>query len=217
MRWKVSVTRIATASRDIEVEADTREEAESKAEEQACNEDFTCCVNDFEFGVDGVTPLDGEEEENDEPSPDLTSEEKRCPDLGDGVCSVCQKTPFPGVSREVIDAGWLPSFFEGQEECEGPVCPQCSEQFIREVEGEWALLVDGEYVSVWDGGVEVKSPCTVDPRTRKIEIEHAADVDGLETMEREYVVLNGKEYKAVNEEYRYEFTPEGQSRMFFWE
>ena len=63
MRWKVSVTRIATASRDIEVEADTRDEAESKAEEQACNEDFTCCVNDYEFGVDGAIPVEGESEE----------------------------------------------------------------------------------------------------------------------------------------------------------
>lgn len=216
MRWKVSVTRIATASRDIEVEAETREEAETKAEEQACNEDFTCCVNEYEFGVDGVTPLDGEDEDGGEPSPDLTSEENRCPDLGDKVCSVCCKTPFPGVSQEVIDAGWLPEYFEGEEECDGPVCPQCSEQFIREVEGEWALLIDGEYVSQWDGGVEVKSPCTVDPRTRKVVIEHASGVEGLETMEREYVVLNGTEYEAANEEERYEFTPEQQSRMFFW-
>jgi hypothetical protein len=39
----------------------------------------------------------------------------------------------------------------------------------------------------------------------------------LETLEREYVVLNGKEYPAANEEYRYEYTPGQQSQMFFWE
>ena len=220
MRWNVSVTRIATASRDIEVEADTKEEAESKAEEQACDEDFSGCVNDFEFGVDGAVPVEGKSEENgdDEGEVNLASELARTPDLGDGTCALCP-TVFPGVSDAVIDAGWLPSYFISEDECEGPVCPNCAEQFIvwEPKDGEPLLNLKGEYVSRWDGGVEVKSPCTVDPCTRKVEIEHAADVEGLETMEREYVVLNGKEYKAVNEEYRYEFTPEEQSRMFFWE
>jgi len=218
MRWKVSVTRIATASRDIEVEADTREEAETKAEEQACNEDFTCCVNDFEFGVDGAVQVEGESEENrdEEDEVDLDSELARTPDLGEGTCELCP-TVFPGVSDAVIDAGWLPSYFIGEEECDGPVCPNCAQQFIVTEDGEWILNLKGEYVSVWDGGVKIESPCTVDPRTRKIVIEHASGVEGLETMEREYVVLNGTEYEACNEEEWATYTPEEQSRMFFWE
>lgn len=83
-------------------------------------------------------------------------------------------------------------------------------------DGEFLLNLKGEYVSVWDGGHEVTSACTVDPRTRKVEVEHTSDVAGLETMEREFVVLNGKEYPAANEEERSEYTAEEQSQMFFW-
>jgi hypothetical protein len=149
---------------------------------------------------------------------DLASELARCPDLSDGTCALCP-TVFPGVSNEAIDAGWIPSYFIGDEEQSGPVCPNCAKQFIvyDPKHGEATLSVRGEYVSVWDGGVEVKSPCTVDPRTRKVVIEHASSVEGLETMEREYVVLNGTEYEAANEEERYEFTPEQQAQMFFWD
>jgi len=213
MLYDVSVCRTSTATRNIRVDAASAEEAEAKALEIAGDTDFTGCVVEYDFDVAGSTPVDGDGKD-DEPEPDLASEEKRCPDLSDGTCALCPAA-FPGVSDETIDAGWLPSYFIGDEEQSGPVCPNCAAQFIVwKDEGE--LNVNGEYVSVWDGGVEVKSPCTVDPRSRKIEIEYAADVGGLETMEREYVVLNGTEYEAANEEYRYEFTPEQQARMFFW-
>ncbi len=75
--------------------------------------------------------------------------------------------------------------------------------------------MEGEYVSVWDGGVEVRAKCVCDPNTRKISIEAAHDAN-VHVLDREYVVLNGKEYKAANEEARDEFTPEEQAQMFFW-
>ena len=145
----------------------------------------------------------------------LTSEEKRCPDLSDGVCSICCKTRFPGVSDETIDAGWFPSYFEGQDECDGPVCPNCVKQFTVEKDCETTLAVTGEYVTVWDGGVEVRTKCVCDPRTRKISIEATQDAN-VNVLDREYVLLNGTEYGAANEDYRHEYTPEEQSRMFFW-
>jgi hypothetical protein len=218
MWWNVTITRTAIASRDVEVEADTREEAEAKALEGAGDLDFSGCVQDYE--------MDTQASPSDPTEPDLESEENRCPDLNgvvndipDGVCSVCQVTSFPGVSDAVIDAGWLPSYFISEDECEGPVCPNCAQQFIvYEPEyGEPTLSLKGEYVSQWDGGIEVKSICTVDPRTRKIEIEHTSDVEGLEMMEREYVVLNGKEYPAANEEERFQYSAAEQAGMFFYE
>jgi hypothetical protein len=199
------------ASLDFEVEADTREQAEAKAVEQAHDADFTNCTVDYEFDIASLVALGSKE-----PEDDLDSEIKRCPDLGDGTCALCP-TVFPGVSDETIDAGWLPSYWIGEEEQEGPVCPNCAKQFLVHDPqyGESVLNLKGEYVSRWDGGVEVKSPCTVDPRTRKISIKatHAVNV---ETLDREYVVLNGKEYAAANEEERDQFTPEEQSQMFFW-
>jgi hypothetical protein len=233
MFYDVSVTRTSTATRTIRVEADDMESARGAALELAGDQDYSGCVVEYDFDANEVTEVKDENTPDcaDETMPEgygvadetagdvnLASEEARCPDLGDGVCSICRKTPFPGVSDEVIDAGWIPSYFEGEDEYEGPVCPNCVAQFIRDSEdGEWELRLKGEYVSVWDGGVEVRSICTVDPRTRKIVIEHVSGVEGLETMEREFVALNGEEYKAVNEEYRNEYTPEERSQMFFWE
>jgi len=136
--------------------------------------------------------------------------------LGDGTCALCP-TPFPGVSDETIDAGWVPSYFIGEEEQSGPVCPRCAEQFIvyDPKDGEATLVVDGEYVSVWDGGVEVRTKCVCGTHTREIHIEASQDVN-VEVLDREYVLLNGKEYKACNEEEWATYTAEQQSRMFFW-
>jgi hypothetical protein len=225
MRWNVTVTRTAVASRDIEVDADTREQAEAKALEMAGDLDYSGCVVDYDFDVAGSTPVNGEEEVDGEPTPeegeaevDLDSELKRCPDLGDGTCALCP-TVFPGVSDEIIDAGWVPSYWIGEEEQEGPVCPNCAKQFLVNDPqyGESVLCVKGTYISQWDGGVEVESPCTVDPRTRKITILQASSVEGLETCERECVKLNGVQYEAANEDERDQFIPEEQSRMFFWQ
>jgi len=213
MLYDVSICRTSTATRNIRVEAANAEEAEAKALEMAGDEDFGGCVVEYDFDVAGSTPVNGEEED-DEPEPDLASDETRCPDPGDGTCALCP-TIFPGVSDETIDAGWCPSYFIGDEEQSGPVCPNCAVQFIVwKDEGE--LSVNGEYVSVWDGGIEIRTKCVCDPRTRKIATEttHEANVT---TLDREYVLLNGKEYKACNEEYRYECTSEQQSQMFFWE
>ena len=222
MLYDVSVSRISTATRDIRVEAASAEEAQAKALERACDEDFGGCITDYNFEVNGAVRVDGEEEddgdkeEDEEPSPDFASEEKRCPDLGDGTCALCP-TPFPGVSDETIDAGWVPSYFIGEEEQSGPVCPRCAEQFIvyDPKDGEATLVVDGEYVSVWDGGVEVRTKCVCGTHTREIHIEASQDVN-VEVLDREYVLLNGKEYKACNEEEWATYTAEQQSRMFFW-
>ena len=204
MRWNITVTRTAVASLDFEAEADTREQAEAKAVEQAHDADFTNCTVDYEFDIASLVALGSKE-----PEDDLDSEIKRCPDLGEGTCALCP-TVFPGVNDEAIDAGWLPSYFIGEEEQSGPVCPRCAQQFLvtDPQDGESVLNLKGEYVGVWDGGVEVKSPCTVDPRTRKIVIEHSASVEGLVTMHEEYVLLNGQRYEAANEEERYEFASE---------
>ena len=233
MLYEVNVTRTSTATLTIRVEADDMESARGVALELAGDQDFNGCVFEYDFDANDAVEVKDENTPDcaDETMPEgydvadetahevnLASEEARCPDLGNGTCALCP-TVFPGVSDAVIDAGWIPSYFISEEECEGPVCPNCAQQFIvYEPEyGEATLNLKGEYVSVWNDGVEVRSICTVDPRTRKIEIEHTADVEGLETMEREYVVLNGKEYPAANEEERFQYSADEQAGMFFYE
>lgn len=54
------------------------------------------------------------------------------------ICAFC--TTHLDTRDEAIEAGWWPSFFAGEEEFEGPVCPICSARFLeRTPEGEIAL------------------------------------------------------------------------------
>ncbi len=233
MLYDVNVTRTSTASLTIRVEADDMDSARGAALELAGDQDFSRCVVEYDFDANDAVEV------KDENTPDcanetlpegydaadetagevnLASEEARCPDLGDGTCALCP-TPFPGVCDETIDAGWLPSYFVDDDECSGPICPNCAAQFIviDPEDGESILNLKGEYVSVWDGGVEIHSDCTIDIRTRTVTISQTCDVDGLETLDREYVVLNGKEYPAANEEERFQYSEVEQACMFFHE
>ena len=60
------------------------------------------------------------------------------------------------------------------------------------------------YVSVWDGGVEVESACTVDLRTGNIlDIEPAkglASFGFLDTLDREYIVLNDEQLDVMEDD-----------------
>ena len=230
MLYDVSVIRTSTASLTIRVDADDPETARGMALEMAGDQDYAGCVVEYDFDAENAVEVKDAPGRADETLPkgcdqgeemagevNLASKEARCPDLSDGTCALCP-TVFTGVSDEVIDAGWLPSYFISDDECEGPVCPNCAAQFIvfDPKGGEATLSVDGEYVSVWDGGVEVRTKCVCDPRTRKVVIDRSQNAN-VQVLDREYVVLNGREYGAVNEEYRGEYTPEKQARMFFYE
>jgi hypothetical protein len=52
-----------------------------------------------------------------------------------------------------------------------------------------AGIIDATYTSVWDGGVEVSSPCKYDADERRVFDIAGADVSGVESLEREYVIL----------------------------
>jgi hypothetical protein len=57
MIYDVNVSRISTAPKTIRVEADSREEAEEMAVELAHDEDFTGCVTDYQFEVNGAAAV----------------------------------------------------------------------------------------------------------------------------------------------------------------
>jgi hypothetical protein len=59
MSYDVDVTRISTATKTIRVEADSREEAEGKAVEQAHDEDYTGCLVEYDFEVGGAMEVIG--------------------------------------------------------------------------------------------------------------------------------------------------------------
>jgi len=43
------------------------------------------------------------------------------------MCCVMCETPMPPID-EAIDAGWMPSYYDGDDPCDGPVCPECCER-----------------------------------------------------------------------------------------
>jgi hypothetical protein len=57
MLYDVNVSRISTATKTIRVEADSPEEAEEKAVEQAHDEDFTGCVVEYDFECSGAVEV----------------------------------------------------------------------------------------------------------------------------------------------------------------
>lgn len=44
----------------------------------------------------------------------------------------------------------------------------------------------GEFVSVWDGGFEVRTPAIVNSETGEISTKQVEEVDGLDCLDREY-------------------------------
>lgn len=59
------------------------------------------------------------------------------------------------------------------------------------------VISEVPYVSVWDGGVEIGSTCTIDLTTGNILDIKQVDVDGVDVCEREYIVLNDEEVDVL--------------------
>lgn len=60
-------------------------------------------------------------------------------------------------------------------------------------------IVNGCFHSVWDGGVDVSTPCKVDMKTKKVFDIVVADVAEVDNLEKEYVSFYGEEHDV--EEY----------------
>lgn len=60
-------------------------------------------------------------------------------------------------------------------------------------------VVKGTYTSVWDGNIQLDSPCIVDLQTKRIEVQGSYDLD-VEVLESEYVTIAGHQYSVCQEE-----------------
>ena len=45
------------------------------------------------------------------------------------------------------------------------------------------------FISVWDGGIEIKTNCEYDPTTKEVSDIETSNVDGLDICEDEYILL----------------------------
>ena len=53
-------------------------------------------------------------------------------------CVFCAKEI--GSVDEAVESGWLPDFWQGDTEYQGPVCPECqSEHLLAAATGDWEL------------------------------------------------------------------------------
>jgi len=190
MLFEIPVIRKSVATKTLEVEADTFEEALDKALAQAPDEDWAGCTQDYEYDVDRTPPT---------------------------TCVFCGQ-PMPGNMDKVVDEGWSPDFWDEDEHCDGPVCNDCTMKYLgMDQSGELVLKrLDGEFVSRWDSGVESKSPCKVNVRTRDVEVQEVRDTPTVGVLEEKYVLLEGKKYQAEPQEHRSAFSPKEQAGIFFW-
>ena len=204
MLQDVSVNRVATATKVIRVDADTMEEAIEKALELARDEDFSGCVVDYDFDAYCVANVQGD------PNPLQTA-------MKDETCVLCGAV-MPDI-HQAIDEGWIPSFFDGEEPCDGPVCNECVMKYMEMDEsGETVLKqLKGEYVSEWATGQIFRSPCTVNILNHTIVIEKTFETyESVQCLEDEYVMLDGKRWQACPSHLRDEYTKDEQKDMLFW-
>ena len=75
--------------------------------------------------------------------------------------------------------------------------------------------VNATFTSVWDGGTMIESPSRANLVTRTIELE-LVDNDEVETLDREFVTIDGKEYSVMNESVRANYSENEQNSMFFY-
>jgi hypothetical protein len=55
-------------------------------------------------------------------------------------CALCNRPAPPEPDVTILD-GWIPSYYSGQREMPGPVCPECCRRHLRiGNDGEWETI-----------------------------------------------------------------------------
>ena len=55
------------------------------------------------------------------------------------------------------------------------------------------MIKNAQFVSVWDGGVEIETPCRVNLETREVFDIVVSNYDG-DHLEKEYIEIEGEEF-----------------------
>lgn len=77
------------------------------------------------------------------------------------------------------------------------------------------MIKNATFTSVWDSGTEITTNCKVNMVTREvfdIEINSSSEIEGLNTLEYEYITVDGIDYAVYNaEDYK-----DGLEETSFW-
>ena len=65
-------------------------------------------------------------------------------------CALCNR-PAPPEMDAMIDEGWIPSYYSGQQQMPGPVCPECCKKHLRiGKDGEWETVAPPADAHRWN-------------------------------------------------------------------
>ena len=65
-------------------------------------------------------------------------------------CRICDR-PAPGDIEAMIEAGWIPSYYSGQNQMPGPVCPECCKDHLRiGKDGDWETVAPPADAHRWN-------------------------------------------------------------------
>ena len=74
-------------------------------------------------------------------------------------CALCRATVLD--VEDAIESGWSPSYWEGEDECEGPVCVDCAGSKCRfNDDGELILLTEAESDGILADAIATKVDVT---------------------------------------------------------
>lgn len=64
----------------------------------------------------------------------------------------------------------------------------------KATEEEKSTAISATFISIWDDGFVVETPCKVNPETKEVYDIEETDVSGLEILHEEEICINGKTY-----------------------
>ena len=66
------------------------------------------------------------------------------------TCALCNRAA-PAEMETTIEEGWIPSYYSGQREMPGPVCPECCKKHLRiGKNGEWETVAPPQDAYRWN-------------------------------------------------------------------
>lgn len=87
-------------------------------------------------------------------------------------------------------------------ECTPDDCDFCSvryadEMMLQQNNGDKSHIADAEFHSLWENGVDVKSPCKVNLDTLEVFDIQTVNIEGLDALDSEYIILPNTEKHPV--------------------
>jgi hypothetical protein len=70
------------------------------------------------------------------------------------------------------------------------------EVWFRDEHPKW----NASFVSEWDDGVSLSTRCVWDPENERVLEQETVDLDGVGSLERQYVIYEGEEFEVEDED-----------------